>query len=273
VVAAAVMLMHVLLLHAPTLVPFKAVCVLLYAACVGTHLYQRLLRWRLLPLWQCTSAATPGEAIRTLRFTPEAGAGLSFVPGQFAYLSVDARGLREPHPFTIAGGRNGELEFDIKGVGDWTRELPTVTTGSRARLHGPFGAFTTRGLDPDRPLLLLAGGIGITPFLAMVRDLAATASSRQVRLVWSVNVAQDAFARAELDRLASRLPNLQVTVRVTQAQGVLDQTAFVGLLGGADLARTEAFLCGPPPFMAAMERHLRGLGLPKRQVHQERFGY
>lgn len=273
VVAATVMLVHVLLLHAPTLVPFKVVCVLLYAACVGTHLYQRLLRWRLLPLWRCTASATPGEAIRRLCFTPEAGSGLSFAPGQFAYLSVDSRGLREPHPFTIAGARNGELEFDIKGVGDWTRELATVTTGSCARLHGPFGAFTAQGLDPDRPLLLLAGGIGITPFLAMVRDLAAAGSDRQVRLVWSVTREQDAFARHELDELACRLPHLHVAVRVTGVQGVLDQAALVGLLGGADLPRTEAFLCGPPPFMAAMARILRGLGLPKGQVHQERFGY
>ena len=276
VVAMTVMLVHVLLLSAPTLVPFKVVCVVLYAASVGTHLYHRLLRRHLLPTWRCREAAKTDGTVHALRFIPEGNAGLLALAGQFAYLSIDLPGLRELHPLTIAGNRDGEIEFDVKEVGDWTRALAAVTAGSEARLHGPFGAFTLEGIAPDRPLLFLAGGIGVTPFLAMVRELAVTDSARTVHLIWSVREERDAFAREELDHLASRLPNLRVTVWVTQGtggKGWLDADALASLLDNAPLEQTEAFQCGPPPFMAAMAQALAGFGLPKRQLHQERFGF
>ncbi|MDX9981373.1 MAG: ferredoxin reductase family protein [Lentisphaeria bacterium] len=276
VVGVTVMLVHILLLSPPTLLPFKVVCVLLYACCVGTHLYHRLLRQRFLPAWRCQEAIAVDGAVHTLRFRPGSGGGMQSEAGQFAYLSLGLPGLREPHPFTIAGNRDGEIEFDIKASGDWTRELAAVGEGSEARLHGPFGAFTLEDVEPACPLLLVAGGIGITPFLAMVRELAATGSSRDVRLVWSVGAAPDAFARDELDGLASRLPGLQVTVWVTHGpggKGWLDAAAFATLLDAADLEWTEVFLCGPPEFMTAMTRTLLGMGLPAARLHAERFGY
>ncbi len=276
IVAVTVMLVHILLLKASTLVPFKVICVLLYAVTVGTHLYHRFLRRWFLPVWRCKEAVRVDGAVHTLRFTPESGEGMPSVAGQFAYLSVDLPGLREPHPFTIAGNRDGEVEFDVKAVGDWTQGLAAVTAGSEARLHGPFGAFTMAEIGSVSPLLFLAGGIGITPLLAMVRELAATDSQRRVRLIWSVREEQDAFARDELDELAGRLPNLSITVWVSHGpggRGWLDAAALGTLLEGTDLARTEAFLCGPPPFMDAMARNLGGLGLPKAQVHRERFGF
>lgn len=276
IVAVTVMLVHIMLLKAPSLAPFKVACAALYAVAVGTHLYHRFLRRWFLPVWRCKEAVKVDGAVHTLRFTAESGEPMPSVAGQFAYLSVELPGLREPHPFTIAGNRDGELEFDVKAVGDWTQSLAAVTAGSEARLHGPFGAFTMAGVGSDRSLLLLAGGIGITPFLAMVRELAVMDSQRRVRLVWSVKDEQDAFARDELDDLMGRLPNLTVTVWVTHGangRGWLDAAALGTLLAGTELAQAEAFLCGPPAFMDAMAQAMGGLGLTKQQVHRERFGF
>jgi 3-phenylpropionate/trans-cinnamate dioxygenase ferredoxin reductase subunit len=269
------MLVHVFLLHAPTMVPLKVACATLYAVCIGTHAYHRLLRPLLLPLWRCTVATAETPDVRTLRFAGGEGQRLDVVPGQFAYLSIRGSGLREFHPFTVAGTPGDDVQFSIKAVGDWTRRLPEVQVGTEAVIHGPFGAFTCVETEPDRHLLMIAGGIGITPFLAMVRGFAETDSARRITLVWSVRTEGDAFARDELDELRGRLPNLRVVVRVTDGengQGWLDEAALAEIAGNS-LAESEVFLCGPPPFMASMRKALRSLGVRCRQIHAERFAY
>jgi predicted ferric reductase len=274
-VGATAMLVHVFLLHAETMLPFKVACATLYALCIGAHGYHRLLRPMLLPLWRCTKAVAEAPDVRTLSFAGGEGQELSVVPGQFAYLSIHDSGLREFHPFTIAGGSGNEVQFSIKAVGDWTRKLADVQVGDEALIHGPFGAFTSVAVEPDSRLLMIAGGIGITPFLAMIRGFAETDSARRITLVWSVRTEADAFARDELDELASRLPNLRAVVHITDGEGGkgwLDEAALAGIVGGS-LDGTEGFLCGPPAFMAGMAAALRGLGLPGRRIHAERFAY
>jgi predicted ferric reductase len=274
-VAACAMVVHILLLSAPTLVPFKVAGVTLFTICVGLHVYNRLIRARVLPLWECTYADDAAPDVRVLRFSGSEGQRLFHRAGQFAYLSLRSAGLREPHPITISADRDGEVEFDIKAVGDWTRRLAKVEVGHEALIHGPFGAFTAAEAQADAPLILLAGGIGVTPLLAMLRDLASRSAKREVVLVWSVRNEADAFARAELDELGKQLPNLRSIIRVTQgdaAEGRLDQAALGEILGEV-VSRGEAFVCGPPPFLDAMASALRGLGLPKGHLHMERFAY
>jgi len=275
VVAATVMLVHVMLLSKPSLMPFKIACATLYAVCLGTHLYHRLFRPLALPVWRCTAAVESAPSVRTLRFAGEKDQSLPFAPGQFAFLSLSTPGLREPHPFTIAGGQDGELEFSIKAVGDWSERLATVEPGHEAKVHGPFGAFTACELASDRPLVLLAGGIGITPFLAMARDLGTSESGRPIVLVWSVSDEQDAFARDELAELENRLPGLRVTIWVTggeQGRGRLGQEALAELLAD-ELAESDVFLCGPQTFMVGVAKAVCDLGVPRGRLHQERFGY
>jgi predicted ferric reductase len=87
--------------------------------------------------------------------------------GQFVFLKLDVPGMSEPHPFTIASSPdNPNLEFFIRHLGDWTDRLPeTDLVGSRVLVEGPYGTFEPIGHD-DQPVVWVAGGVGITPFLA-----------------------------------------------------------------------------------------------------------
>lgn len=105
----------------------------------------------------------------TLR--PE-GRALRWRPGQFAFLSAPDAGMAEAHPFTIASAprADGHLRFGIKALGGWTRRLPErLAHGQRLRVEGPYGRFVFR--KRARRQVWLAGGIGITPFLAWAEAL------------------------------------------------------------------------------------------------------
>ncbi len=103
------------------------------------------------------------------------GDALRFSPGQFAWLRFGARGMREPHPFSIASSPNSDhLVFYIRHLGDWSDQLPdTDLVGASVRVEGPYGEFTPTS-DRHDQTVWIAGGVGITPFLASLDGLRST---------------------------------------------------------------------------------------------------
>jgi predicted ferric reductase len=94
---------------------------------------------------------------------------------------------REPHPFTLSStpSRPGTLQFNIRASGDWTRTVAHLSEGDQARIQGPFGRFGHLFTTPDRELIMIAGGIGITPMLSMLRFMADHRDPRPVTLIWA----------------------------------------------------------------------------------------
>lgn len=100
------------------------------------------------------------------------GKPLGHEAGQFAFLRFGAKGMSEPHPFTIASGPSkSNLEFYIRHLGDWSDRLPdTELLGARVRVEGPYGEFEPLSHTHDRTVWI-AGGVGITPFLAALDEM------------------------------------------------------------------------------------------------------
>lgn len=189
---------------------------------------------------------------------------IEHAPGQFAFVRFEGGPSREQHPFTIsmppAGGR---LRFSVKASGDFTRALQDhLTAGSPARIEGPYGRFDHR--TGGRRQLWLAGGIGITPFLAF---LPAVDEGRDVRLVWTVHSPEDAIYLDEIDRALESHPNVAFTVHATATAGRL-ALADLGLETPADLS---VYLCGPVPMRDAFLTQLAELGVPRAHIHYEEF--
>jgi len=189
---------------------------------------------------------------------------IDHVAGQFAFVSFEGAPSREQHPFTISSPpAGGHLRFSVKASGDYTDALQTqLAAGSPARLEGPYGRFDYRTSGPRQ--LWVAGGIGITPFLAFLPTLDET---RDVRLVWTVRSPEDAMYREEIERAAATLPSLSVTIH---------SSATVGRLHMADLdigdpKRLEVLICGPVPMRRAYVDELRVLGVPRDRIHYEEF--
>ena len=184
--------------------------------------------------------------------------------GQFAFVRFENGPSREQHPFTISMAPcDGHLRFSVKASGDYTRALQThLAAGSLARIEGPYGRFeSSRGGVRQ---LWLAGGIGITPFLAFLGDVNP---EHDLRLVWIVHDESDVFYRDEIDRAVAENPNVHADIHVTSVSGRL-RLADLDL---ADPGELSVYICGPVPMRDAFVGQLLELGVRRGRIFYEEF--
>jgi predicted ferric reductase len=216
---------------------------------------------------------TPDTVRISLR--PTGAAAMRHAPGQFAFVSFRSRGVsREAHPFTVATAPadDGTLGFLMRRSGDHTRTLDKIRPGDTASVQGPFGLFSCEAWPWDR-LLLVAGGIGITPMNSMLNYLQDRGDTRPVTLVWGLRSRAE---RVFLEDVDAGRPGFILHLVYSDDpeaggnQGFVNRALLQRLLTPDDL-RARAFVCGPPPMMKSVVRDLRGLGV--RPIHTERFGF
>ncbi|MBX5444137.1 ferredoxin reductase [Sphaerobacter sp.] len=151
--------------------------------------------------------------------------------------------------------------------------------GDFLELRGPIGGWFTWETREGGPLLLVAGGSGIAPLMAMLRHRAAWRSPVPVRLLYSSRSAQDIIYREELERLAANDPDLAVIHTLTRAQPKgwtgyrrrIDRE-MLNEIAWAPEERPRAFVCGPTPLVEAVATLLVDLGYDPASVKTERFG-
>jgi ferredoxin-NADP reductase len=154
-----------------------------------------------------------------------------------------------------------------------------LVVGDQFEVRGPVGGhFTWRTADGG-PLLLVAGGSGLVPLMAMVRHRAVVGSRVDVRLLVSARELKAVLYREELERLASTRDGLSITYTLTRAvperwDGFARRVdaAMLEAVGPAAVAGARVFVCGPTPFVEAVADALVGLGHAAALVHTERFG-
>ena len=195
----------------------------------------------------------------------------SFEPGQFAFITIDADGFREAHPFTISSGAKEErLRFTVKVFGDYTRRVREgLTVGADVAVEGPYGRFSPLGGSEKQ--VWVAGGIGITPFLSVLRTM-EPGHGRTVRLYYCVRAAREALFLGELEARAAELENVTVTLFDSEAGARIDADAIGTDLGGA-FGEWSYYLCGPKPMVEAVSGGLRKRGVSRRSVHKEEFEF
>jgi predicted ferric reductase len=190
----------------------------------------------------------------------------------FVWRFLTRDGWWRAHPFSISSAPNGAwLRITVKDLGDWTKTLQGVPIGTRVLIEGPYGVLT--GARRTRPkVLLVAGGIGITPLRALLEALPAKPGD--LTLLYRVRHLRDVVFRDELEALA-RARQAEVHYLVGPRDGPLGDQ-----LGASELERLvpdvrdrDVYLCGPAPMMQRVEVSLRRLRLPRRQIHVERFAY
>jgi predicted ferric reductase len=142
------------------------------------------------PLYDYTveSVADIGDAITEISLKPK-GRALHPAPGQFIYVSFDADAVnKEPHPFSISSSPEAaHLRLSIKQLGDWTQDVTQIKPGKSGRVWGPYGHFTKLALaEPHMPLVMIGGGIGITPFLSLVASEVFAGRGGKSTLVYAI---------------------------------------------------------------------------------------
>lgn len=250
------------------------------AGLIGLLVYVRLLRpWQLAkrPWVVDTVDRVPGGAWR-LQLRPDGHDGLRFLAGQFAWLRLDRSPLSvREHPFSFSSSAEepDRLEFTIKELGDDTRRLGELEPGDRAFVDGPYGAFTY-ARNQAAGFVFIAGGVGISPVLSMLRTLADVEDRRPMLLVCANVGEDDVIAAEEVEALRSRLDLEVVHVLEEPPDGWQGETGRVdGELLDRHLparpARYAYFVCGPPAMMAALESLLAERGIPDERISSERF--
>ncbi|WP_303906870.1 ferredoxin reductase family protein [Thiohalomonas denitrificans] len=186
--------------------------------------------------------------------------------GQFAFVTFDRS--EGPHPFTIssAWSGDGKLRFHIKALGDYTTNLPrTLQVGDLATVEGPYGCFDFRGNRPGQ--IWVAGGIGITPFMARMQSLSHRAHEQPVHLFFSTNAPDERFI-ADLQRLA-KSAGVTLHIYVPHRDGHLTAERLVATV--PEWQRSDVWFCGPAPFGASLRQGLMAHGLSADDFHQELF--
>jgi predicted ferric reductase len=198
--------------------------------------------------------------------------GLRFAPGQFVWLRLRRAVVgSEEHPFTIASsaGITGRLELTVRDSGDFSGLLSTLSPGSKVWLDGPHGSFTAEAARGGDGLVLLAGGVGITPMMSMLRTLADRGDDRAHRLVVAERGDEPLFA----DELAALDRRLHLQVTRTGGRRI-DAALLAEVLPGPEARdRLDYFVCGSPSLMAGSLAALEQLGVPAARVHTEQFGW
>jgi glycine betaine catabolism B len=214
--------------------------------------------------------------IRTFRMRrPE---GFEFKPGQFVAIRLRADGHDHVRCYSVSSppAARGHLEISVKRLGVVSGALhATVRPGSMMWVKAPVGAFTYPAGE-DRPIVLIAGGVGITPLMSMLRHAVDEEPMRPVTLFYSVHTQDDIAFYDELRLLNRRFAQLRVCFAITQ--GDVPRDCFPGHVNEAllttiapDISHASCFVCGPSPMIDAVKEMLTSIGVPRAQIHCEIF--
>lgn len=192
---------------------------------------------------------------------------MEYKPGQFAFLKIEADGLLgQVHPFSMSSAAaDKNLTFGIKNLGDYTTELGKVTKPLKVMVDGPYGTFSNMIVKNKRQVWI-AGGIGITPFLAMAKSLG---SDQIVDLYYSVKTASEAVYLDDLQKIAKNKHNLNIIPFAADKQGFI--TAEYIFKTSKDLDNANFMICGPGSMMWALKTQLKSKGVARRNINTEEF--
>jgi predicted ferric reductase len=216
-------------------------------------------------------AVSPGKSAIHLELEP-VGKPIAFTPGQFGFLRIKQEGMREPHPFTIASGQhpNGRVDFVIRALGDFTSQLiSNVRVGMLADIYAPHGRFMRNTQAPRE--VWIGGGVGISPFVAWLKDSEATDFDR-VTLFYFYTPGREFPEVPVLQSMADARGVSLVPVPDGPISPAFQQrfSAIVREVGGSSV---DVSFCGPSGLMHVIRAQMHADGVPQAQLHFEYFNF
>ena len=190
-------------------------------------------------------------------------------PGQFFRWRFLTRSMWwSSHPYSLSAAPGKDvLRITVKDLGDHSQALARLRPGTRVLAEGPYGAFTATG--SGRGVVLLAGGVGITPLRAMFATLPGP-----VTLIYRASSPQDVVFADELDAIAAArgaVVHYVIGSRAELGGDPLSPRVLRSLAPGLD--QQDVYVCGPDGMTSAAITALRAAGVPKRSIHRESFEF
>jgi len=229
--------------------------------------------------YRIESIENPISDVKIFRLQSEDGKVLRFLPGQFVFIHLlDAEGKSIiKRPYSIASSPSDPyLEFGIEmRSGDMTKRLDKLKAGEGVGVEGPFGKMA---LTQEKKAAFIAGGVGITPFMSMIRFICVKKAEGSFVLFYSVRSIDKILYKDELERLQKKNPALKVVITITR-ETPPDWIGECGRISKEMIAKhldkaseTEWFLCGSPEMVKGVRSCLEGLGVDQKKIKMEGWG-
>ncbi len=206
----------------------------------------------------------------TLRVVTEKPEGYTFKPGQATEMAINKNGWqKERRPFTFTSlPHQKDLEFVIKTYPEHdgaTDKLLDVTKGDELIVHEVFGAITYKGEG-----VFIAGGAGVTPFIAILRDLKEKNKVGNNKLIFANKTKKDIILKEEFEELlGENFINILSDEKTGEyAHGMVTEDFLKRHMGDTN---RYFYLCGPPPMIEAVQKDLQNLGVDKNKIVTEEF--
>jgi predicted ferric reductase len=196
---------------------------------------------------------------------------IQFTEGQFIFISFKSTALgSEFHPFSISSAPgNGLIEITVKNLGDYTEKLSNLSSGTKAKIEGPFGIFSFKNKSSKQ--IWIAGGIGITPFLSMARSLKKD-DSYQVDIYYCVQDESEAVLQEELKSCeSSSSGRLKLILHPSKTCGRISAEIIEKTSQG--LNGKDILMCAPPAMINSLKKQFADKGVPAYHIHSEEFNF
>lgn len=195
--------------------------------------------------------------------------------GQFIFIRIfDKHHWLQEHPFSLSAlAKDNQLRITVREVGDYTQTLKNLKPNSRVLISGPFGRFT-KVVSRSNKKLFIAGGVGITPILPMIKE--SLTEEIDTVLIYANRSPEDVIFGRELDDLRSKGLTLHSTyshrppgLKEKGITGHVNATIIQKLI--PDLGQYDIYLCGPPSMMASLIEGFSVMKLSEPRLHYETF--
>ncbi|MHA7924380.1 MAG: ferredoxin reductase family protein [Marinobacter sp.] len=247
----------------------------------GVAVGSLLMVYLLVPLrqkahpWRVASVSHLTPKQWELTVEPEGHRGLDYKAGQFVWLNVGHTPFSmKENPFSIssAPATGPKLSFMIKELGDFTRTIGQVKAGTVAYLDGPYGNLSVEGRR-EPGVALIAGGVGLSPLLGILRQMRLTDDSREVKVIYGNRVIDQVAYRDELDE-EDVVYVLSEPPETWQGEtGFIDGGLIDRVFSEEEFREWIFVMCGPAIMMDVVEDQLVKRGTPAHRILSERFQY
>lgn len=218
----------------------------------------------------------------SITMTQQSKRPLKYTPGQFGFFTFYQEGLKaEEHPFSISSAPHQypQISITVKELGDYTKKIGSVLEGSFVTVDGPYGKFSHRFHQDEEAVVFIAGGVGITPILSMLRHMTKLDKDQKALLIWGMNTQEDYIIRDEIEQMQLSMKNLIIVPVIAfdpqynGEKGFIDQEKITRLFQstGWDLSTTGFYVCGPGILMDNTIKNLKLMNVNKKHIHYEKF--
>lgn len=284
VAAAVLIFIHVMLSSSAQSVLVRSLYILYFGTAMAFYLYHQLIRrFFFSKRFSIEEVIHESDSIITLVMRPETGNVFRYLPGQFGFLRILDRAVsREEHPFSISSQplNTQSLSVTIKNLGDWTASIQRAATkGGKVLLDAPYGRFSPVLCPCDNGIVLIAGGVGITPMLSILRYYYAANKEQRILLFWGANKPDELICTDEFETYQKEMPNFRFIPVLSHApdfageKGYVTQALIQRVINenGLETAKLHFFFCGPAPMWPGIRKSFTNMHVQRRMIHQENF--